>query len=199
LADRKNFNSIVNSNKTNIGFRKMHLCFLIISVLLGGCASPNGFKEFYRGKLYSPIKSAVVVTTPPYEAKLIGSSSFTSGHRPGDSHAIQAANSVGADYVEWSSKYDSSSTHQGVMPKTSTNYHSGTVSSSYGGYGNYSGTSTSTEYVPYSYTIHRYAYQASFFRISKFSKPDKPIGITRTKKENGIPTGIEWHYYEKND
>jgi hypothetical protein len=194
----------VSSNKANIGFHKMHLYLLIISVLLGGCASSNGFKKEYRGDLYSPTKSAAVVTASPSGAKLIGSSNFISASRPGDSHAINAAKSVGADYVVWNSKYSSSSTHQGVMPMTSTNYHSGSVYGSSSGYGNYSGTSTSTQYVPYTYTRNWYSYTSSFYRSSElmtndFSLPVEPIGKTKIKKKNGIPSGMEWHYFKKNN
>ena len=177
---------------------------VLIVTLLSACGS-NEFKQNYKGDLYSPTKEATVITSVQSGLQQIGSSSFMSSNRSGDSQAVTTARAVGADYVTWQSKYIDSSTHQGArsIPTTTTTYNSGSVYSADGGYGSYTGSSTSrgTSYVPYSYTLNWYSYSANFYRsmdlsTNEFGIPINPIGKTKVKKKNGIPIGTEWEYFE---
>ena len=64
-------------------------------------------------------------------------------------------------------KYTNTQTNSGALVLPKTNYHSGTVYGSSGGYASYSGTSTGTTIVPYSNTQRRYDQQAMFFIKNK--------------------------------
>ena len=163
-------------------FHKRVLCFFFTAVALTGCAT-NGFKNEYRGKLYTPTKSATVVSSVPAGATLIGHSNFfVSNNHSGNCHAITAAKAVGADFVTWQSDH-----------RDSRSYHSGSVYDSDDYY-------EDSKSVPYSYTIHTYGYSSSFYRSSDLMKDEsgeavRPIGKTRTKNIYS-PRVIEWEYFE---
>jgi serine protease Do len=163
-------------------------------LLLAGCANP--YAQFYTDQLggrsieefpiIDPHKGEPqLYSTNDHERDgrallengfvLIGYSSFNAG--PVDSkNAVGHAKKVGATIVLVQSQYTNTVT--GAIPytvqnpsQTATTYHSGSVYGS-GGYGSYSGTSTTT--VPGGYTTHqipysvnRYDYAATFWAKSK--------------------------------
>ena len=96
-------------------------CFtqlLVVSacLLLSGCGNP--FLKNYQGKTFPHVSSAARVMETPDESKvdLIGQSTFLTAQKVSEQGAIAAANSVGADFVEWDSSYKGTTTTLEIQP-----------------------------------------------------------------------------------
>jgi len=155
-------------------------------LLLVGCE--NSFVRFYEGERAPRTSYAFSVDTPPEDVRLLGQSSFVSATGEGDSQAISAARTVGADYVVWNSEYQGTTSSSGVIPittpTTTTTHYSGYSSGNVygqGGYlGSYSansyGTATSygstTNYIPYNRIHHWMRYSAKFYRSESMGQMD---------------------------
>ncbi|MBT6963828.1 MAG: PDZ domain-containing protein [Lentimicrobiaceae bacterium] len=170
---------------------KNKLSIIIISVvfvpLLTNCT--NGYIEFYKdfgvkdGRLNNNSNPEIYGTSSKNinediqkvrrnKYYTIGNSFFM-GPSGSTNDITKAAKEKGADLVLYFEEYRDSTTSNTSMsvPDSQTSYHSGSVSSS-GGYGTYSGTSTTygTRQVPISITHHYYDFGAVFFR----KYPNKP-------------------------
>jgi serine protease Do len=169
--------------------RNNKLFLIVISVLLlpllTNCAK-NGYTEFYddygvedgrvkinsNPEIYSTSKNNIdedIKQVRRNNYYTVGHSFFT-GASDNVHNATKAAIKKNADLVLYYEEFMNSSTTNTSMsvPDTQTSYHSGSVNSS-GGYGSYSGTSTTygTRQVPISITRHYYDFGAVFFRQFK--------------------------------
>lgn len=153
----------------------------LLLLLLAACS--NGFQQFYEpakinyGPAKVPFSGEATVLSGSRNAEadvarmysdgygLVGVSSFN-GPATDPALAKQQASAVGASHVIITSEYER--TVSGAVPittpTTQTSYSSGTVSAA-GGYGSYSGSTTTygtqTTYMPYS--VARYEIRALFF------------------------------------
>ena len=172
---------------------KNKLSIIIISVvfvpLLTNCT--NGYIEFYKD--YGNIDERLNKNSNPEvygtsknnideDIQKVGRNkyfsiggSFFRGPSDSANDVIKAAKEKDADLVLYYREYlDSTTTNTSMsVPDTQTSTHSGSVYSS-GGYGTYSGTSTTygTRQVPISITHHYYDFGARFVR-----KSDKKLRI----------------------
>lgn len=161
---------------------------IVLAAAAGGCE--NGFAKCYQGERCPAVASAALVAEQPPQTRSIGRASFVSSRGEGDSQALSAARSVGADYVKWSSEYKGTTQSSGVVPITTPSsnttyyqgYSQGNVYSRGGHAGSYSGNTygsattygTTTTYVPWSKAHHWMSYSAEFFR-SKALDEAKPV------------------------
>lgn len=192
--------------------KKTILVSILISLLLGGCAS-SGYTDFYKSyatpkqvkkakedpdmvflkdneepKIFTSNdlkKDILTFRSRGYRA--IGRSSFNGGWED-KSQVIAQAKKVGAVLVIYSWKYTNSQTNSGALILPKTNYHSGTVYGSSGGYASYSGTSTGTTVIPYSNTQRRYDQEAIFF-IKSNKKLKFGISMKDISREKRIEIG----------
>lgn len=143
-------------------------CLLALFAWLAGC---NEFKDHYTGRRFDPVPDAAVYPKPPKEgqAEQIGSAHFTTSLLDqGDSQAIDAAKSVGADIVWYTRSYRGTTTTVSATPYTTetTKHTTGTITRDDGSSRNIdcTTTTTSTQYVPTSNTQHWFEYDAKFYR-----------------------------------
>jgi len=66
---------------------------------LAACSNP--FLTSYQGLRCPPVNTAQIATQPPTDATLLGTSDFVTEVAVGDVEAIQAAERVGANIVQW--------------------------------------------------------------------------------------------------
>ena len=85
-------------------------------LLLSGCGNP--FLQNYKGKTFPHVSSATrVMETPDTNTvDLIGQSTFLTAQKVNEQGAIAAANSVGADLVEWDRSYKGTTTRLEIQP-----------------------------------------------------------------------------------
>jgi|SaaInlStandDraft_4_1057021.scaffolds.fasta_scaffold14020_2 hypothetical protein len=201
--------------------KKTILASILLSLFLGGCAS-SGYKDFYKSyanqqqieemktdsrviylkdneepKIYSSgdlKKDMQILRSRKYYP--IGYSSFNGGFE-GEEQVKAQAKKIGAVLAIYGWKYTNSQTNSGALVLPKTNYHSGTVYGSSGGYASYSGTSTGTTVIPYSNTQRRYDQEAIFFVHTTYKYEFGTSGseeITREKRieigHNGIMVNV---------
>ena len=198
--------------------KKTILISVLLSLFLGGCAS-SGYKDFYKPlatkeqlnkakqnpnlvflknneepKIYTSQnlqKDDITLQSRGY--RLIGYSSFNGGWEK-ETSIIEQAKRIGAVLAIYKSDYTNTQTNSGALVLPKTNYHSGTVYGSNGGYASFSGTSTGTTVVPYSNTQRRYDQTAWFYIYDKSIKKLKfGIGtndIPRKKRIEINTTGV---------
>ncbi len=146
--------------------------------LLGGCSS-NRFLDHYSGERHGEIPYATVTGSAPPNARVIGSSEFTAPGGISDGEALDAARTVGADYVAWGGDFDGTSRGIAHRPVTVPVYGS---SFYYGrgcgrrGYGYGTSFGYATVYEPYEYAVDYYRYRATFYRSWSFDpyRPTSP-------------------------
>jgi hypothetical protein len=152
---------------------------LLLPILLAssGCTNPYSkyYQDFTGGKDILDDSRYIISTGEPklkqgsdpnIDTKnmredgylLIGLSCFNAGSVSQDA-AIEQAKKVHAEIVIVYNKY--THTLSGYTPVMSPTYHSGTISGSGGGFANYSGSSYTTNYVPYN--VARYVYFATYW------------------------------------
>ena len=85
-------------------------------LMLTGCSNP--FLQNYKGSTFPHVSSATRVMQTPdtTQVDLIGQSTFLTSHGVNDQDAIAAANSVGANFVEWDSTYKGTTTTLELQP-----------------------------------------------------------------------------------
>ncbi len=165
---------------------KYLVIFLLSCFFLFGCTS--GFQDFYKNsspEKFNPTANVRIFDYGKCEIDKIydlfykdylflGEASFNGPYEE-SSNAKSFAMSIGADILITSAAYQGS--RSGTMeistPDQQTTYHSGTVTGSSGGYGNYSGTSTTygTKTTQIPYTVHRYDQAGFFLKNVKNVKP----------------------------
>ena len=85
-------------------------------LLLAGCSNP--FVVNYKGSKFPQVSSAsrVMETPDASQADLIGQSTFLTAQDVNGDNAISAANSVGANFVEWDRSYKGTRTTLELQP-----------------------------------------------------------------------------------
>lgn len=171
-----------------------NLCLLLL-LFVSGCSS-SGYSSFYQDHtggnslanvyLLEDGQEPELVKTSDLEESLflylsknyvtLGASSFN-GQLESDGKVIKQAKNVGATVVVAGAQYTNTENRTGYLslPDTQTTYYNGSVST-YGGYGTYSGSSTTygTRTIPYSVSQRRYD-QAAYFLAKSRSRPK--IGV----------------------
>lgn len=147
----------------------MRCLFAICLAALAGCS--NGFLKFYRGSQYPPVEQAHRVGFQPVDTRFIGESVFTSPNNNTEGDLLDAACTVGADYVTWEWVDDGTSQSNFAMPvttpTTSTTHYSG---STYGNgfsarhYGTATTYGSQTNYVPFTIVERWIRHHARFYR-----------------------------------
>ena len=92
------------------------LAMFILCGNLLGCSNP--FLTHYEGSKFPRTTSAKRVMDSPdlNSMDLIGTSTFATGTAPGNNDAVEAADAVGADQVQWDRSYQGSSTTLELKP-----------------------------------------------------------------------------------
>lgn len=163
------------------------LTVLVLALLVAGCATTNGYRDFYTGtpgvypeRSAPPPSEPLVARAAGFEGIAeayarkgyapIGHSSFSSGRDERESDAIEVGKEVGADLVVLiNPEYAGSETTSiPITTPTSTTSHTSGTATAYGAggtttaYGNATTTTygSKTTYVPM--TVHRYEYGAVY-------------------------------------
>ena len=160
---------------------KYLVTFLLSCFFLFGC---SGYQEFYKNSSPEKFNPTTNVRIFDYgrceidkiydllykDYLILGEASFN-GPYEDSSTAKSFAMSVGADILITSATYQGtrSGTMQMSTPDQQTTYHSGTVTGSSGGYGTFSGTSTTygTKTTQIPYTVDRYDQEGLFLKNVK--------------------------------
>ena len=87
-----------------------------LCLLLAGCGNP--FLQNYKGSTFPHISSATRVMQTPdtSQVDLIGQSTFLTAQQINGESAIAAANSIGANFVEWDRSYKGTTTTLELQP-----------------------------------------------------------------------------------
>jgi hypothetical protein len=193
--------------------KKTILLSILLSIFLGGCAS-SGYQDFYKPYLNKNQKSEmkanpkIIFLKDNEEPKIftsgdlnkdtiklrsrkyipIGYSSFNGGWED-ESEVKAQAKRLGAIIAIYGWKYTNSQTNSGALVLPKTNYHSGTVYGSNGGYASYRGTSSGTTVIPYSNTQRRYDQEAIYFVGSTYKYEFGTLGSQEITREDRIKIG----------
>jgi hypothetical protein len=157
---------------------------LPLFLVLSGC---NPYSQFYNdqtgGKNVLDNPKVVIPTNEPKLRRgsnfdddskemcengylLIGLSAFNGGKNVSENGALEQAKIIHADTAVVYSHY--THTESGIMPVTTPTYNSGTIYGSRGGTASYSGTSYTTNYVPYN--VAKFDYLATYWVKMKPSR-----------------------------
>ena len=183
------------------------LAFFVI--ILAGCAS-SGYEQFYHPfvdaqtlpdiRLLGQNEEPKVLVSDKLDRDIyilrskgyfaIGESSFNGGYESID-NAAEQAKKIGATVVLINSKYTNtaSTTSTLLVPNSQTTYHSGNIYGS-GGYGSYSGTSTTygTTTVPMTTYQRRYDQVAVYF-VQSTKKPRFGVHLSDLSPDARVELG----------
>jgi PDZ domain-containing protein len=181
------------------------LFILLVAFVMAGCAS--GYQKFYKPRVDARTLRYVELLKPDEEPKVYGTKNFKrdinklrsklyipighssfNGEYEDESKVKAQAKRIGATLVLVNSKYTNTQTTTTPLffPNSSTTYHSGSVYGS-GGYGGYSGTSTTYGSTVVPITTHQRRYdQTAVFFVKSTKKPRFGIFFKNLSNEQRI-------------
>jgi len=167
--------------------RNLQVIAFIAPLFLSGCFSPSIYVSSLTDKNYQISKNSKIAIYDSVEEAIEVKSFYSTLRQEMERLGFQFIPSQNADYFLVANIDEKSSTISGVLPMSTNSYSSGTVGGTY-----YSGTTTSTSYVPYT---RRYTVKTIYLvllDINRYTNEKKVVHVW----EGYI--GAEKEVYEKN-